>query len=111
MLREDPVVHWEHTILCHGLSLKFGVATTGAFCFQATGTGSNPDPDPGSTDSPFSNPLIDAPLFVRDVCSMHSLSDTSRTTVGGTKTSLQTNDVVRILIVAHPQPRVPIWRE
>ena len=69
MPREDPVVHWEHTILCYGTLLKFGVATAGAFCFcfRATGPSSNPDPDRGPTDSPSSNPLVDAPLFVRDV--------------------------------------------
>lgn len=27
------------------------------------------------------------------------------------KTSLQTNDAVRVLILAHPQPQVLIWRE
>ena len=37
------------------------------FCFRATGTDSDPDPDPVSTASPFSDPLVDAPLFVLDV--------------------------------------------
>ena len=66
---EDLVVHRETTALCCGPSWKFGVANYWCFCFRAKATESNPDPDPdpGSTESPSSNPLVDAPFFVLDV--------------------------------------------
>ena len=86
MPKEDPVVPWGNTMLCNGPLFKFGVVAAGQ----------TPIPIPISG-------LRHPPIYSSySMCSMYSPSDSSCASVGGTKTSLQANDTVRVLILAHP---------
>src|SRR5258706_8152686 len=108
MPREAPVVHWESTILCCGPSLRVGVASAVAFGLREPTPIPIPIPVSRLHHPPIHWSMLHSPC---SPCSIYSPSGPSHATVGGTKTSIQTNDAVRVLILAHPHPRVLIWGE